>query len=71
MNKYNFDYVYKKIYLVRLISSLIFLYTSMILIAYFQNESIINVILTTTGIIIFIMICGYIGTTLKWKSIWD
>ena len=72
--KYNkfldFDYVCKGIYLTRLISSLFFLYSAMIIYAHYTGENILTAIVITTGFIIFIMICGYISDLLKWKSIW-
>ena len=64
------DYVYKGIYLTRLISYLFFLYSAMIIYTHYTGENILTTIIITTGFLIFIMICGYIGDLLKWKSIW-
>ena len=70
-NKFlDFDYVYKGIYLIRLISFLFFLYSAMIIYTHYTGENILIAIMITTGFILFIMICGKIGEILHWKSIW-
>jgi len=63
------DYVYKGIYLTRLILYLFFLYSVMIIYAHYTEENMLTAVIITTGFLIFIMICGYIGNILKWKSI--
>ncbi len=66
----DFDYVYKRIYLTRLIIFLLILYGGVVFYGYYTNQNIMDGILLTTGLLIFIIICGKIGELLKWKSIW-
>ena len=69
-NMLDFDYVYKGVYLTRLISFLLFVYGSIIIYAYYSEQDILAGIFITTVFFIFIMICRKIGDALHWKSIW-
>lgn len=67
---FDFDYVYKGVYLTRLISYLFFVYITIIIYAYYTEQNILTGIMITTGFITFIIVCGKIGDVLHWKSIW-
>lgn len=72
--KYNkfldFDYVYKGVYLTRLIMFLLMLYIGIFIFAIITGRNVIDGFLITTGFLMFIIICGKIGDMLHLKSIW-
>lgn len=56
----DFDYIYKGIYLTRLLSFLLLVYTAITINAYFNNQNIVTAWEATTGVLIFIFIFGKI-----------
>jgi hypothetical protein len=61
----DFDYIYKGIYLTRLLSFLLLVYTAITINAYFTNQSIVVEWEVLTGVLIFIFVFGKIVDTLK------